>query len=101
MCVLCVLFLSVLHVCSTYMFVLRVSSMCVLRVCSMCVLCVFYVCSTCVLCVFFVSDRCVSLMVLQVVAEDSASHLQTEVQKCLHVLFPDVSVELQQVGLEP
>ncbi|CAL8389922.1 unnamed protein product [Arctogadus glacialis] len=32
----------------------------------------------------------------QVVAEDSASHLQTEVQKCLHVLFPEVSVELQQ-----
>ncbi|XP_059903918.1 ribosome-binding protein 1b isoform X1 [Gadus macrocephalus] len=31
-----------------------------------------------------------------VVAEDSASHLQTEVQKCLHVLFPEVSVELQQ-----
>ncbi|CAL8329515.1 unnamed protein product [Merluccius merluccius] len=29
-------------------------------------------------------------------AEDKASHLQTEVQKCLHVLFPEVSVEPQQ-----
>ncbi|KAK0145423.1 Ribosome-binding protein 1 [Merluccius polli] len=33
------------------------------------------------------------------IAEDKASHLQTEVQKCLHVLFPEVSVEPQQVGL--
>ena len=50
---------------------------------------------------FFVSDLHVCLMFVKVVAEDSASHLQSEVQKCLHVLFPEVSVELQQVGLDP
>ena len=69
--------------------------MSVLRVCyfSLFYVCVLRVCST----------RCslyLTLMFVKMVAEDSASRLQTEVQKCLHVLFPEVSVELQQVGLD-
>ena len=82
---MCALRVSVLHVCSTCVLFLSV-----LRVCSTCV---FYT-------VFFVSDLHVCLMFVKMVAEDSASRLQTEVQKCLHVLFPEVSVELQQVGLD-